>query len=45
MENKCEVCKGEGLVHQGESIKKTCDVCKGTGKSVEVVEVVPEVKE
>lgn len=34
METKCEVCKGEGLVHQGESISKVCDACVGTGKGV-----------
>ena len=32
----CENCKGEGLVHQGESIHKVCGVCLGTGKGEEV---------
>lgn len=33
----CENCGGEGLIHQGESIKFTCSQCGGTGKSGEVV--------
>jgi len=32
VEEKCSECRGEGLVSQGESIKKVCSVCKGTGK-------------
>ena len=35
MSSTCENCGGEGLVHQGESIKFTCSVCSGTGKSVD----------
>lgn len=31
MSSTCENCK-EGLVSQGESIKKVCPVCKGTAK-------------
>jgi len=36
-DNKCENCGGEGLVHQGESIKKVCESCAGTGKSIDSV--------
>ncbi len=31
MASQCENCK-DGIVSQGESIKKVCPVCKGTGK-------------
>ncbi len=41
MENKCENCGGEGLIHQGESIKFTCNVCSGTGKADGAETVVP----
>ena len=30
MSSQCPECK-EGIVSQGESIKKVCQVCKGTG--------------
>lgn len=33
MENKCQNCGGEGLIHQGDSIRYTCSNCAGTGKS------------
>ncbi len=31
MSSQCEACK-DGIVSQGESIKKVCAECKGTGK-------------
>ncbi len=34
-DEKCGNCGGEGLIHQGESIKFTCSVCMGSGKAVE----------
>ncbi len=33
--DKCKTCAGEGLIHQGESIKFTCSACMGTGKVVD----------
>ncbi len=36
--DKCINCGGEGLIHQGESIKFTCSVCTGTGKGVKIEE-------
>lgn len=30
----CEHCK-DGIVSQGESIKKVCEYCAGTGKAVD----------
>lgn len=41
---KCTNCRGEGLVHQGESIHKVCGDCKGTGKVGELLEVTQETK-
>lgn len=41
--DKCKNCGGDGLIHQGESIKFTCSACMGTGKTVEVI-VSEEVK-
>lgn len=35
--DKCSKCLGEGLVHQGESIKYTCEDCKGAGTNEEIV--------
>ena len=44
---KCENCGGEGLIHQGDSIKFTCSVCNGTGKveDMGVLEEAPVVVE
>lgn len=43
MSNKCDVCLGEGLVHQGESISKVCSACSGSGSGeAAVVEVAEE---
>ncbi len=39
----CKNCGGEGLIHQGESIKFTCASCSGTGKSSEPVMVAEEI--
>lgn len=41
--NKCPKCI-DGLVHQGESIKKTCALCSGTGKANNMEEILSGVE-